>query len=127
MERIGRTTDEQRAKLRLLGFVRVDGLKIRAKTIDGEFEYPISSDPSDRGRYGGNNGYSVICPDRTPEVWLTIGGFPPEKRNIWESLLKELCPNGEGAFVPCSNGEEIIDWRQLLARVRDPDYNPPAE
>ena len=37
----------------------------------------------------------------------------------FEILLSDLCPNGTGAFVPCSNGEGIPSYL-ILYRVSDP-------
>lgn len=34
-------------------------------------------------------------------------------------LLERLCPNGEGAFVPCSNGEAVPS-HMILTRISDP-------
>jgi hypothetical protein len=41
-------------------------------------------------------------------------------------LIHELCPKGQGAFVPCSNGEDI-DITYVLWRLADPDWVFPPE
>lgn len=110
------TTKEQREKLVRAGFVRVDGLRTYRPGPDAEETYIINADVHHRGHHDYNNGLSVIVTIGA-EVWLASGPKEPER------LFRELCPNGVGAFVPCSNGE-TLSHHDLLARVGDPDYTP---
>ncbi|OHA62932.1 MAG: hypothetical protein A2556_00670 [Candidatus Vogelbacteria bacterium RIFOXYD2_FULL_44_9] len=91
------------------GFVNVTGLLPFGGTSSGG-EIQVT-DPNDFGRFGSNKGKSVIV---TPqgEVWL--GTHLPES-----DILAKLCPRGEGARVPCSNGQYLTTFH-LLHRLRDP-------
>lgn len=109
------TTKEQRRELAENGFVRVDGLRTyRPGPVDES--YIIEAVPEHRGNCDYNNGLSVIV-TLDGEVWLASG--PKD----CHSLLRALCPNNRGAFVPCSNGE-TMSHHDLLARFADPNYVP---
>ncbi len=108
------TTEEERKKLQSLGFVHVTGLHA----------YGAHSQPyiigekiteKDHGKWGHNNG---VCSLVTTggEVWIRT-----EFVSIAKKELEQLAPNGEGAFVPCSNGESppLID---LLNRMKSPGF-----
>jgi hypothetical protein len=125
---IKNTTPEQRAKLAIAGFVRVDGLKTD-HAYGGLGEGSIIKPEADAlGRHDSNNGLSVIVTEGA-EVWLSVGnsGTPPG----WErlgmdnraELYRELCPRGNGTFVPCSNGEGL-NWREIIYRLANPDWMP---
>jgi len=103
-----------RDELRNLGFVRIDGLWI----------YPPSEEegwiqdrmPGKTIRWDANNGvWAVALPNG--EVWVTVGDFDDDK-------FKSVVADGErGMWVPLSNGEQV-SWRELLRRMRDPDWVP---
>ncbi len=97
------------------GFVHVTGLPTRRGIED---EQIIWARPDQYGRYEGNNGMEVaITVDG--EVWLrSVPNRKTEDPSVLETL-KKLCPNGTGAFVPCSNGEAIPS-HMVLERISDP-------
>ncbi|MDD3486954.1 MAG: hypothetical protein PHF35_01075 [Candidatus Moranbacteria bacterium] len=116
------TTPEQRARLVAAGFLRVDGLK-----TDGG--YIIEPRVSHLGRHDSNNGKTVIVTEGG-EVWLAVYSSPTslpdwERRgsSLRAELYRELCPEGTGANVPCSNGEEL-NFRDVLCRLANPDWIP---
>lgn len=117
------TTLEQRAGLTLVGFVRVDGLNAYRYGDNGEFfpYYPIEADSHHLGHWGYNNGMAVIV-TLGGEVWLATAGGSQERRKMVEALHEELSPYGQGAFVPCSNGEDLL-WSDILNRMADPDWD----
>ena len=115
------TSQEQRAQLAALGFVRVDGLRavVPWSPKEASKEDIITADARALGCYDGNNGRVVIT-TLGCEVWLASspGG------EFWtkiKPIAAELCPNGQGAFVPCSNGEEIC-FEKIMARLSNPDW-----
>ena len=106
-------------ELRGWGFVHVTGLP--TWNLFGRPNYVIQAHQSELGCWSHNNGkVVVVTPDG--EVWLGIWGGH-------SCPLSKFCPNGIGAFVPCSNGEQI-PMLLLLTRVKDPysncqgDYSP---
>ncbi len=118
------TSPEQRAKLAKAGFVRVDGLygvdHGHPSYKDG---YIIQPAPASLGRYDGNNGMTVIV-TLGGEMWLAVGTeMSEEQTKIFRELVKELCPNGQGVWIPCSNWDHIDD-RSLLSRLMNPDWDP---
>jgi len=113
------TPPAQREALRHLGFVHVTGLLYTSCpdwcVEEGEVLH-IEAQEGDLGRFSHNNGLTVVVTEGG-EVWLRSAVTPlPEE---WAELREELCPNGEGAFVPLSNGEGVSP-QDLLARVVDP-------
>lgn len=64
------------------------------------------------GRSDYNNGKAVIYTE-DGEVWLGTG------KALNSGLHHVCCPKGSGAYVPCSNGEEIA-MHLLMERVADP-------
>lgn len=105
-----KTKEGRREWLRTNGFVRVDGL-ISTGHNGG---YRISAATVFGGKYDSNNGVSVVYTNN--ECWIRRG---------WCDGIRErdLCPNGHGAFVPCSNGEQISFW-DMMSRIADPDWMP---
>lgn len=82
----------------------------------GEVRYFIQAHQRSLGRHDYNNGMSVIVtPDG--EVWLRAGG--DYYGAMGENPYFKFCPNGGGAFVPCSNGEQVR-MHHLLRRVANP-------
>ena len=106
---------EQRTMLRELGFVRVDGLMAHSQ-VTGKYE--ITPETERVGRWDYNNGTFVVV-TMDGEVWI---GRRPVSASDYESLTLS-CPNGQGAFVPCSNGEKV-GMHDLLDRLADPDSLP---
>ena len=94
-----------------LGFVHATGLPTY---INGKFHSIISARPQHLGKYDSNNGLTVVV---TPngEVWLQGPGGDEVEILLKDRGLKDLAPKGRGAFVPCSNGEQIpgnlVLWR----------------
>ena len=122
---IKNTTPEQRVKLAASGFVRVDGLRVL-----GSGNYIIEPLVRELGRYDMNNGVTVIITEGG-EAWLAVSVFSPSAistsayhspSNLGE-MIRELCPHGTGANVPCSNGEGL-NWREILYRLANPDWMP---
>ena len=118
---IAKTTEEERKVLALAGFVHVTGLTEWGpmngqKSVIGEY-LPARW----LGRYDMNNGKAVFVTSGG-EVWL---GYPGSRKHEtgMEEVVPVICPNGQGAFVPCSNGE-TINTGDILARLADPDWEP---
>ena len=116
-----RTSPEQRAKLAATGFVRVDGLRMFREGFPEE-GVKIELSLRHLGHWEHNNGMTVIVSE-AGEVWLAVGSATQERSKKMEQLVGELCPNGRGAFVPCSNGEELRP-SDILERMADPDWQP---
>ena len=102
---------EWREWLRMNGFMRVDGLLTQGHN-GGRLIVPR---PEWFGRYDSNNGVSVVW-TTDGECWIRRG-FVDGVRD------RDLCPNGHGANVPCSNGEQISFW-DMMSRIADPDWMP---
>lgn len=106
-----KTSDADRAHLKEYGFVHVTGLR-----VSGNGGYIIGDrlKPEGFGKWDYNNGTYVIV-TTGGEVWIGL---------YWDTLrdlTNELCPNGQGAFVPCSNGEQIA-MKDMLQRIANPSY-----
>lgn len=115
------TTQEERERLRLAGFVHITGLVSRSPSGESRVigENTIHTE---LGLSGSNNGRTQIT-TMGGEIWLkeNLGG-----KQVNLAILKaqmELAPRGQGGYVYCSNGEQIR-MRDLLARVADPDWMP---
>ena len=109
------TSGGQRAKLALFGFVRVDGMPV--PELRHRIDDRMYAAHHELGRHGYNNGKIVIV---TPggEVWLAVLHGDHHR---YQELYDELCPNGKGALVPLSEGEQV-DSDHLLQRLSDPDW-----
>jgi hypothetical protein len=98
--------------LQQLGLVHVTGL--RSWNVNGSNPDPIQAHKAHLGCWDYNNGKLVVV-TVDGEVWLgvAIANFRccPSHR--------EICPHGQGAFVPCSNGEEL-STHSLLRRLASP-------
>lgn len=99
------------ARLREAGFVHVTGLPVRDRYGNRDAPYTVQPRHTELSHWCCNNGMTVIV-TVDGEVWLTAGICDDE------ALLREACPSGSGAFVPCSNGE-TIDFRFIMGRVAD--------
>lgn len=112
-----KTTEDQREKLAIAGFVHVTGLTAfglgEEKSVIGE-NLPARS----LGKFDSNNG-KVVVVTIGGEVWLGSTMQNPHRAK----LVIEFCPNGRGAHVPCSNGEQL-GMNDVLNRLANPDYNP---
>lgn len=116
------TTPEQRAKLASLGFVRVDGLICNDPIRPNDRRQKLMAVDGQLGRYDSNNGRVVVVSEGG-EVWLA---FHPGTSDFWDRfqpVTGELCPKGQGAFVPCSNGESL-SWHDTMERLANPDWQP---
>lgn len=125
--------NEIRNKLKMAGFVRVDGL--RAVSLDG-VSFVIKSGPSKEwdsysgfvtagpGLYSGwdsNNGFIVVV--ILAELWL---GFFTDEETTRQSrcdLISELGLEKRSIYVPCSNGESL-EIRDIFRRLANPDWSP---
>lgn len=122
---IKNTTREQRMGLAVAGFVRVDGLQVA-----GLGNYIIEPRAQELGRYDMNNGMTVVVTEGG-EVWLAVSVFSPSfiSTSTYHSpsalgeMIREICPNGTGANVPCSNGEGL-NWQEIFYRLANPDWMP---
>ena len=95
------------------GLIHVTGLIAYRPCGDGE-GYEIQARRGQLGKWGGNNGVVVLVTG-DGEVWLASGSAFEKVRG--KATIN--CPNGFGAYVPCSNGE-VISMHDLMARVADP-------
>ena len=108
------TTEKERKELQSLGYVHVTGLR----TVGDHQEPYIIGEKiteNDFGKRGSNNGVFSLN-TKGGEVWIRTGFV-----SIRVDKLNELAPNGEGAFVPCSNGERVA-MSDLLKRIADPGF-----
>lgn len=109
-----RSDTQTRETLAKAGFVHITGLTehhiLGAEAVIGN-DLPAR----ELGKWDQNNGKMVIITEGG-EVWLAVasGSLP-------ENFLRTVCPNGRGAYVPCSNGE-TIDFNTLLSRIANPEY-----
>lgn len=118
-----KTTEGEQWLLRECGFIHVTGLRTHNHAHPGDKGYRIGENVPLRqaGRWDSNNGKMVIITIHG-EVWLAVadrGG--PVRGGTLKTLVSQLAPNGQGAYVPCSNGEEI-GTHALLARAANPDW-----
>ena len=102
---VDEATQKRAEMLRSLGFVHVTGLSTWSTSGSS---YSIQANRKDLGRWDYNNGKTAIT-TLDGEVWLAAGRIRPPC---------DICPNGEGMFVPCSNGEQI-GTHAVLRRVVD--------
>lgn len=104
--------------LQRAGFVHITGLPYYDRWLKDENGCPVAGTIQARrcelGRWDQNNGKTVVV-NQLGEVWLTAGFFGL----ALTELSSELGLVGTGAFVPCSNTDEI-DMDCLLHRVADP-------
>lgn len=130
-------------KLMRLGFVHVTGLPTfkevdfqmyfrelgRRDVLKNKGDIPMEAEDPDRpeapviqarynqcGYHGYNNGKTVIITEEG-EVWLKAGGGYSDAMGL--NPFKEFCPKGGGAWVPCSNGQEV-PMHLLMERFADP-------
>ena len=104
---IERLPDETLSQLAIAGFVHVTGLGTQILRV----EDVIKANERDLGRWNTYNGKTVLV-TVDGQVWLGKGLLSNE-------LVAELCPNGQGANIPCSYGEMIYVDR-LLDRFAHP-------
>ncbi|MEK7100620.1 MAG: hypothetical protein AAB921_00805, partial [Patescibacteria group bacterium] len=114
--------DEERAFLRAVGFVHVTGLRYAAGSFAAGTLVQTPR-PVELGRWDSNNGVEVIV---TPggEVWLAM--YTCDHRLDREQVrltINSFAPNGQGAHVPCSNGESL-NMHEVLKRHANPDWEP---
>ncbi len=107
------TTQEQRQVLRDAGFVHVTGLQVYDHKGSPDYVIGEKVRQSELGSSGYNNGKFVVV-TVGGEIWLAV-----LREGIPEHIRREFCPNGSGAFVPLSNGEEVSQ-KCLLERFADP-------
>lgn len=110
------TTSEVRSALRRHGFIHVTGLEMVG--IDQRRSY-IEPEAKHFGRWDHNNGRLVVY-TIGGECWLRYGG---KISDAVQEIVRDLCPNGEGAFVPCSNGEQLFSG-EWLTRLADDKWWP---
>ncbi len=112
------TNAEERKMLRSAGFIHVTGLIARTPNMDESYVIGERLTPTDHGRWDQNNSKIVLV---TPggEVWLTAASA--EDPAEVEACKKRFAPNGQGAFVPLSNGEQVEQFH-LFCRVADPNH-----
>lgn len=115
------TTDEERSKLRQAGYVHVTGLTThffgREKYIIGE-----KTKSDEFGKWDRYNEFEVLV-TLGGEIWLGAlvideDSMTGRRRKV---LRRDLCPNGRGAFVPCTNGFQLYTL-DLLQRMCDSSF-----
>src|SRR3989344_3284465 len=107
------------------GFVRVDGL-IARYPFGGE-EYVIYGDSAQFGRWEQRGGFFSLITTHgavwlRPVYWRGL----KQEQETFAKIISDFAPNGQGAFVPCSNGEYIEPY-YLLCRASNPWYEMPVE
>lgn len=112
-----KTTAKQRARLAQFGFVRVDGLCPHSFIFG--FKPPLCASPFLLGRYGQKGG-KVVLITKDGEIWLSAA----EGNKVPDNFVRELCPNGEGAEVPCLSYHNELRLMDILNRLVDPDCRP---
>ncbi len=117
-------TDEmERALLRSAGYIHVTGLQY-ASRLHGNVAGIPTPKPRDLGRWDMNNSTDVIV-TTGGETWLakhSNESFSQLDEQIRQAR-KTLAPNGQGVFVPCSNGE-VLGWFDTIRRHADPNWDP---
>ncbi len=112
---------DKRNELSRLGFINITGL-VALKKLQGLNDYDDQDEI--QANKGALNawGYSekedlTAAILENGEVWICDG--EPDKN--MKKVLRRVCPRGRGpgALVPCTDGE-ILDWRHILKRLRDP-------
>lgn len=108
------TNEKERELLKKSGFVHVTGLRVQHPS--GKF-YIVGSllSKGDLGHWDRNNGKTVIVTEGG-EVWLQ-----PVHQPISDNVLEYFAPHGQGAFVPCSSGEQP-DFTEVMWRLFDPSF-----
>ena len=122
-----------------LGLIHVTGLPTVSGFFGEKREYVIQAQSNWLGKWGINNGLFVAITE-DGEVWLgdhKVAKWSPHVSMMgtveevvdqllqkggpteFERILREVCLNGKGAGVPCSNGE-YINGSLLLMRLADP-------
>lgn len=112
-----RTTTGQREVLQRLGFVHVTGL---VETDLRGRESVIGDNLPARwiGRWDHNNGRQCVT-TLGGEVWIRTAS----KTGMTSEEITDLCPNGKGCYVPCSNGEGLA-FNDIMRRLVEPDWMP---
>jgi len=117
---IGQRTDQnEKEALQKAGYVHVTGLEVRMLTFTPGVKSEIIGEKlreDEKGHWDSNNGKTVII-TAGGEIWLAVN-----PKELDEEILKRLCPNGRGAFVPLSNQERPASIHDFLARVANPDH-----
>jgi hypothetical protein len=108
--------DTPRKTLVDLGFVHVTGLP--TLNFCGGLGYTIESPSLTRnwGRYDYQNFVQVVVTTEG-EVWIRW----IRDDFLSDDVVSTIAPNGRGAMVPCSNGQQI-NSEHLAARMKDPDW-----
>jgi hypothetical protein len=105
--------ESTRDQLLNAGFIHITGLE--STDALGGNPNTITAHESHLGKWNTNNGMFVIVTE-DGQVWLA--NYHPDAARQ-DALARKLCPNGKGAYVPCSN-QEIIHISALLRRISDP-------
>lgn len=108
------TSEERRKALTDAGFVHVTGLSTYTHAWKREYVIGEKLTTEDVGKWDSHNGMMVLITNGG-EVWLRAA---PNSEKI-RGVLKAFAPNGQGAFVPLSNGE-VIEAHEILTRIVDP-------
>jgi hypothetical protein len=109
------TTREDRAALAILGFVRIDGLKVERAGQEGIVEL---RSPGHLGTYSTNNDVTCLT-TLGGEIWVSVNHPAKEDHEV----LSRLATNPNMGYVWFSNAE-VPNWVDLIKRVADPDYEP---
>ncbi len=113
------TTPQERRLLADAGFVHVTGLRYWHPDGASHEDHFIGKNlrSEELGKYDHNNSMNVIV-TTGGEVWIKAGACPEDRSEV----IVTMAPNGCGAFVPLSNGEQISHY-DLLMRTNNPNYN----
>jgi len=124
------TTEIEGAELAKFGFVHITGLKVRNhNNPDG---WIVKANVDRLGTWGTNNDFVVVITERG-KVWLSRGfnhGQMDSTPGEFGDLLRRLCPNYHGdmggmtAFCAIKDCTEQFYTAHLLARIKDPGYEP---
>lgn len=117
------TAQEARKLLGEQGFINVTGLTARSPYTGEQYQLGEKLPSTERGRFGeqtfGEQAGRVVIITNDGEIWLGAGKITPHR----EVLIRKLCPRGNGAWVPCSNGDHLFA-DELLERASNPDWTP---
>lgn len=113
------TNHHERNLLTDAGFVHVTGLRYWHPDGVSHEDHFIGKNlrSEELGKYDHNNSMNVIV-TIGGEVWIKAGACPDDRSDV----ILAMAPNGCGAFVPLSNGEQV-SHHDLLMRISDPNYN----
>ncbi|MDP2741220.1 MAG: hypothetical protein Q8O66_00840 [bacterium] len=111
------TIKNSRNELKRIGFFHATGLIAFNGQTDEECT--LQAHRHELGSWGCNNHWVIVVLENG-EIWLRAYAGKPD--NEIRSVLRRLCPKGQGASIPFS-AHEIISYYQIALRIGNPHDN----